>query len=185
MPRSDATGQFPGVRAFVGATMGEDSVILRGLDAPASAELLHSTVHGAGRVMSRTQAAGRMGTRAECNDRNCTFWVSWAQYRHDRERAGITAAKAPFTLCPDHPDGTMLKRRGRVKEGRIDFDAVQAELSGRGIELRGGAADEAPDAYKRLDTVLAAHADTIEVLHRLRPIGVAMAPSDTVDPFKD
>jgi tRNA-splicing ligase RtcB len=79
----------------------------------------------------------------------------------------------------------MTKRRGRVKEGSIDFAAVQGELAGRGIELRGGAADEAPAAYKRLDHVLAAHADSVEVLHRLTPIGVAMAPADTVDPYKD
>ena len=33
--------------------------------------------------------------------------------------------------------------------------------------------------------VLAEHAGTIEVLHKLRPIGVAMAASDTFDPYKD
>jgi tRNA-splicing ligase RtcB (3'-phosphate/5'-hydroxy nucleic acid ligase) len=53
------------------------------------------------------------------------------------------------------------------------------------VELRGGAADEAPGAYKRLDHVLAAHGDTIEILHRLTPIGVAMAAPDTFDPYKD
>lgn len=65
--------------------------------------------------------------------------------------------------------------------------AVQAALASDGIELRGGAADEAPLAYKRLDEVLAAHADAdaVEILHRLVPIGVAMAPADTVDPYKD
>jgi tRNA-splicing ligase RtcB len=78
------------------------------------------------------------------------------------------------------------RRRGKVvKPGLIDYAAVQRELTGRGIELRGGAADEAPDAYKRLDAVLAAHGDTVEVLHRLTPIGVAMAGADTFDPYKD
>jgi tRNA-splicing ligase RtcB len=155
--RKGCTPAFPGQEGFVGATMGEDSVVLRGReDSAAGASLLFSTVHGAGRVMSRTQAAGRMGTRAECNDRNCRFWVSWGQYRHERERAGITSAKAPFTLCPEHPDGAMLKRRGRVKEGLIDFDAVQTALVGRGIELRGGAADEAPDASRGLRPLTAA-----------------------------
>ena len=51
--------------------------------------------------------------------------------------------------------------------------------------MRGGAADEAPGAYKRLDAVLAAHGDTIEVVHRLTPLGVAMAAADTFDPYKD
>lgn len=182
--RKGCTPAFPGQEGFVGASMGEDSVILRGTDSADGAALLHSTVHGAGRVMSRTQAAGRMGNRAECTDRNCTFWVSWGQYRHERERRGLDQ-NAPFTLCPEHPDGKMAKRRGRIKEGRIDFAAVQAELTGLGIELRGGAADEAPAAYKRLDEVLAAQGPSVEVLHRLTPIGVAMAAADTVDPFKD
>lgn len=79
----------------------------------------------------------------------------------------------------------MRKRRGRVKDGLIYFDDVQRTLATAGIELRGGAADEAPAAYKRLDAVLAAHGETIEILHRLTPIGVAMAGADTFDPYKD
>jgi tRNA-splicing ligase RtcB len=33
--------------------------------------------------------------------------------------------------------------------------------------------------------VLAAHGDTISVLHILRPIGVAMAGADVADPYRD
>ncbi|HEX6021517.1 MAG TPA: RtcB family protein, partial [Solirubrobacter sp.] len=62
---------------------------------------------------------------------------------------------------------------------------VREELKAKGIVLRGGAADEAPAAYKRLDEVLAAHGDTIEIVHRLQPLGVAMAGPDTFDPYKD
>ena len=69
--------------------------------------------------------------------------------------------------------------------GLIDFAQVRQELTESGIELRGGAADEAPGAYKRLDAVLAAHGDTIEIVHRLEPLGVAMAGADTFDPYKD
>jgi tRNA-splicing ligase RtcB len=135
--RKGCTPAFPGQEGFVGATMGEPSVILRGTDAPAGREMLYSTVHGAGRVMSRTRAAGK-------------------------------------------------RRRGKqIKPGEIDFAAVREELAGAGIELRGGAADEAPRAYKRLADVLAAHGDTIEVLHHLAPIGVAMAGAGTFDPYKD
>jgi len=135
--RKGCTPAFPGQEGFVGATMGEPSVILRGSDSDASRDLLYSTVHGAGRVMSRTQAAGK-------------------------------------------------RRKGKVvKPGLIDFAAVKNELTAKGIELRGGAADEAPGAYKRLDQVLAAHGDTIEIVHRLTPLGVAMAGADTFDPYKD
>jgi tRNA-splicing ligase RtcB (3'-phosphate/5'-hydroxy nucleic acid ligase) len=182
--RKGCTPAFPGQEGFVGATMGEPSVILRGTDAPDAAELMYSTVHGAGRVMSRTQAAGKMGTRMECGDRDCAFWVSPGQLRHEREQRGLTD-NAPLNLCPEHPGARMIRRRGRIREGAVDFRAVQSHLRGAGIELRGGAADEAPAAYKRLDEVLAAHGDTIEVLHTLTPIGVAMAAADTFDPYKD
>src|SRR3954454_19231608 len=75
--RKGCTPAFPGQAGFVGATMAEPSVILRGTDSDAGRDLLYSTVHGAGRVMSRTQAAGRMGTRAECGVRDCGFWMPW------------------------------------------------------------------------------------------------------------
>ena len=169
--RKGCTPAFPGQQGFVGSTMGEESVILEGTDEAKSA--LFSTVHGAGRVMSRTEAAGKTRRRKvwECNDRDCS-------YSHtDRNQFA----------CPDHPAAQPVKNwLTEIKRpGKIDFPTVQAELAAKGIELRGGAADEAPAAYKRLDEVLAAHGDTIRVLHRLRPIGVAMASRDTYDPFKD
>jgi tRNA-splicing ligase RtcB len=73
----------------------------------------------------------------------------------------------------------------RLSPGVIDWDAARADLVAAGVELRGAGADEAPGAYKRLDAVLAHHADSIRILHRLTPIGVAMAGADTFDPYKD
>src|SRR2546429_681307 len=52
-------------------------------------------------------------------------------------------------------------------------------------EKRDGEVDEAQQAYRRLPDVLAAHAGTIRLLHTLRPLGVAMAGHDIVDPYKD
>jgi len=57
--RKGATPAFPGQRSFVGGTMGEPSVILEGLGGEESQLALNSTVHGAGRVLSRTQATGK------------------------------------------------------------------------------------------------------------------------------
>jgi tRNA-splicing ligase RtcB len=57
--RKGATPAFPGQRGFVGGTMGENSVILEGCESELSAHSLYSTVHGAGRVMSRNEAAGK------------------------------------------------------------------------------------------------------------------------------
>lgn len=66
--RKGATPAFPGQRGFVGGSMGDDAVILEGRDSAESASALYSTVHGAGRVMSRTQARGKVkgwGKRAK------------------------------------------------------------------------------------------------------------------------
>lgn len=57
--RKGATPAAPGQQGFVGGSMGDISVILEGVDSEKSRQALYSTVHGAGRVMSRTQAAGR------------------------------------------------------------------------------------------------------------------------------
>jgi tRNA-splicing ligase RtcB len=67
--RKGATPAFPGQKGFIGGSMGDDAVIVRGTSAPGSAvealqrEALFSTVHGAGRVMSRTEAAGKRNWR--------------------------------------------------------------------------------------------------------------------------
>jgi tRNA-splicing ligase RtcB len=59
--RKGATPAFRNQKGFVGGSMGDSSVILEGVDSPSSREALYSTVHGAGRVMSRTRAKGRRG----------------------------------------------------------------------------------------------------------------------------
>lgn len=57
--RKGATPAFPGQLGFVGSSMGDYSVILKGIESEKSKLSFYSTVHGAGRVMSRTQAAGK------------------------------------------------------------------------------------------------------------------------------
>jgi tRNA-splicing ligase RtcB (3'-phosphate/5'-hydroxy nucleic acid ligase) len=60
--RKGATPAFPGQRSFVGGSMGDNSVILEGAS-PGNDDqraALFSTVHGAGRVMSRTEARGKI-----------------------------------------------------------------------------------------------------------------------------
>lgn len=56
--RKGSTPAFPNQRSFIGSNMKDQSVIVRGLDTPQAKENLYSTVHGAGRVMGRRQAAG-------------------------------------------------------------------------------------------------------------------------------
>lgn len=57
--RKGATPAFPGQESFIGGSMGDNAVIVEGVDSEKSKASLYSTVHGAGRVMSRTQAAGK------------------------------------------------------------------------------------------------------------------------------
>ena len=170
--RKGCTPARPGQEGFVGGSMGDESVILEGVESGEAAEALYSTVHGAGRVMSRTQAAGRVRRRKRwaCSHRDCGRLFESAQHR-----------------CPAHPDARTHKVwvEEQLKPGKVDWQAVQARLRAQGIVLIGGGADEAPEVYKRLPDVLDAHAGSIRVKRRLRPLGVAMAGRDVYDPYKD
>jgi tRNA-splicing ligase RtcB (3'-phosphate/5'-hydroxy nucleic acid ligase) len=141
--RKGATPAFPGQRGFVGGSMGDNAVILEGSTAaPEQSEAaLWSTVHGAGRVMSRTEARGKK--------------KGWGP------KARI------------------------VSPGKVSWEMVNEWLGPRGIILRGGGLDEAPQAYRRLPDVLAAQGDTVKVLHTLQPIIVVMAGENEYDPYKD
>jgi tRNA-splicing ligase RtcB len=57
--RKGATPAFPGQRGFVGGSMGDDAVIVEGVDSPESRAALYSTVHGAGRLFGRNEAKRR------------------------------------------------------------------------------------------------------------------------------
>ena len=138
--RKGATPAFPGQKGFVGGSMGDDAVIIEGVDSPTSREALFSTVHGAGRIMSRTAAKGK-----------------FAKVGGKRIRT----------------------------EGLVRHDDMMKWIAEKQVVLRGGDLDEAPQAYRRLPDVLAAHAGTIRILHTLTPLGVAMAGKDIVDPYKD
>lgn len=131
--RKGATPAWPGQRGFIGGSMAEEAVLVEGVESEASTSTLHSTVHGAGRVMSRSAAKGR--------------------WKYDK-KAGKLVCKRPGLVSPE---------------------MMMGEVERAGVELRGGGLDEAPQAYKRLDEVLAQHADSIRITHRLTPIGVAMA----------
>ena len=87
-----------------------------------------------------------------------------------------TAAKGRF----EKVNGKRVRREGLVRH-----DDMKKWIAEKGVVLRGGDVDEAPQAYRRLPEVLAAHEGTIRILHTLRPLGVAMAGKDIVDPYKD
>lgn len=139
--RKGATPAFPEQLGFVGGTMGEPSVILQGVSSYEATYAMNSTVHGAGRVLSRTQAAGKS---------------KW--------KKGV---------------------KTQVSEGCISQDMMDEWIAEANVVLRGAGVDESPHCYKRLNEVLEAQGETIEVNSVLTPIGVAMAGADIFDPFKD
>lgn len=139
--RKGATPAAPGQRGFVGGSMGENSVILEGVAHESGEASFLSTVHGAGRVMSRTAAAGK--------------FLGWGSKRH------------------------------QVSRGAISQAMMNEWVARAGVTLRGAGTDESPHCYKRLADVLAAHGDTVRILHTLTPVGVAMAGAGELDPYKD
>jgi tRNA-splicing ligase RtcB len=180
--RKGCTPARPGQEGFVGGSMGDESVILEGVESAENKQALFSTVHGAGRVMSRSQAAGRMRRRKRyaCRSRDCDRVF-------DIDGVSSNAGVPKKGVCPDHPEAGLMKVwvEEQVKPGVVDWPAVQARLREQGIVVLGGGADEAPEVYKRLPDVLAAHGDSIRVKHTLRPLGVAMAGRNVHDPYQD
>jgi tRNA-splicing ligase RtcB (3'-phosphate/5'-hydroxy nucleic acid ligase) len=57
--RKGATPAFPSQRGFVGGSMGDDAVIIEGVDSEQSKASFYSTVHGAGRLFGRKEAKRR------------------------------------------------------------------------------------------------------------------------------
>ena len=133
-------------RSFIGGTMAEPSVIAGypnsdEVDDDIQVELdasMNSTVHGAGRLVGRSQAKGKWN-----------------------------------------------KKTGEWKrEPKITKESMTDWVNKANVVLRGGDVDEAPQAYKRLSTVLANHAST-KIEELLTPVGVCMAGPETYDPYKD
>jgi len=131
--RKGATPAFPGQKGFIGGSMGDNAVIVEGSSDPKVKLLqrhaMFSTVHGAGRVMSRNEARGKIN-----------------------RRTGV------------------IKKPGKVSQ-----EMMETWLKDNDVILRGGGLDESPHAYRRLPDVLEAQGDTINILHTLRPVIVAMA----------
>lgn len=83
--RKGATPAFPGQRGFVGGSMGDDAVIIEGVESEEAKASLYSTVHGAGRMFGRREAKRRF-TRPEMD--------AWLQGR------GVTLVGADLDESP-------------------------------------------------------------------------------------
>jgi len=170
--------------AFIGGSMGDISVIVRGRTA--GGEMLRwtrtedvgalgSAPHGAGRIMSRTKAAGKLRKMWVCPNRNCGKF---------EERAVANTPASAGSRCPDCNIVLRKVRKRDTSDAAIDWTATRQDLKDRGIIVLGAGADEAPGVYKPLAEVIEAHPN-IEILHTLRPLGVVMAGADEFDPYAD
>ncbi len=105
--RKGATPAFPGQKGFVGGTMGETSVILEGVENEAAKHSLYSTVHGAGRVMGRMEAKGKIDRKTGAVLRPGK--VSQEMMREWVDRAGVELRGAGLDESPH-----CYKRLGEV-----------------------------------------------------------------------
>jgi tRNA-splicing ligase RtcB len=115
--RKGCTPARPGERVFIGASAGDDALIVEGVDGEQNTALLATTLSGGGRAMSRSVAKRHKFAHAQM--------AAWFMERDIVRRAG-------------HPN-------------------------------------EGPLVHRRLPEVVAAHADSVRVLHTLRPFAISMA----------
>jgi tRNA-splicing ligase RtcB len=112
--RKGATPAFPGQRGFVGGSMGDDAVILEGVDSEASADSLYSTVHGAGRLFGRMDCKGKRNKAGEWT-REPRFtreqMDAWIAERGVQVRGGdVDESPMAYRRLPDvlkHHEGTV------------------------------------------------------------------------------
>jgi len=120
--RKGATPAFPGQRGFIGGSMGEDAVIIEGVESDVSKTALYSTVHGAGRTMGRNEAKWTIKPE-EMND--------WLQQKGVTLRGGgLDESPQAYKRLPEvlnHHGGTIkilhtLTPVGVAMAGPHEFD---------------------------------------------------------------
>jgi tRNA-splicing ligase RtcB len=136
--RKGATPAFPGQRGFVGGTMAENAVIIEGVSNELSKFTLSSTIHGAGRVMGRMEAAGKRncktGEIVRAGKVTNAMMASWIT------QSGIELRGAGLDESPD-----CYKRLPAVLEAMGPTIRVLHTLTPLGVAMAG--ADEF-DPYK-------------------------------------
>jgi tRNA-splicing ligase RtcB len=120
--RKGATPAFPNQRGFVGGSMGDDAVIVHGVENDRAAKGLYSTVHGAGRLFGRKEAKRRFSNEE---------WHKWLTARNvtihggDLDESPMAYRRLPSVL--GHHYGTIEIERtlhpfAVAMAGRGEFD---------------------------------------------------------------
>lgn len=131
--RKGATPAFPGQRGFVGGSMGENAVIIEGVDHEDAKHTLYSTVHGAGRVMSRRAAIGdkKKGIQGRVTQHAMDRWI---------EDAGVVLRGGGVDEAPQ-----AYKRLSEVLEYHGNTIRVLHNLKPIGVAMAG---PNVKDPYK-------------------------------------
>ena len=128
--RKGATPAFPGQTGFVGGTMGEKSVILEGVENESAKHSLYSTVHGAGRVMGRMEAKGKVDRKTGEVIRPGK--VSQEMMREWVDRAGVELRGAGLDESPH-----CYKRLDEVLAEHGDSIRILHTLTPVGVAMAG------------------------------------------------
>lgn len=168
--RKGATPAQPGQRGFIGGSMGGICVIVEGKDSEDSVKAMYSTVHGAGRVLSRN-AAIKGKHQWVCDNED-----------HFVPVVILPTGNVPKDLKCPHCGRPLMKV---FTTQPVNFEQVRAELGARGIIIRGAGPDESPQCYRDLQDVLREHQNTINVQTTMQPRIVVMAGKHVKDPYKD
>lgn len=131
--RKGATPLFNGQQAFVGGSMGDISVIIEGVnngeDDNDNSLSLNSTIHGAGRVMSRTQAAGKMNHKTHERSGGAVTKEAMMEWV---ERVGVTLRGADTDESPQ-----AYKRLPEVLRQQGDSIKIMHTLTPIGVAMAG------------------------------------------------
>ena len=142
--RKGCTPAFPGQMGFIGANMEDTSVIVEGKDSDLSRKGLFSTVHGAGRVMSRRQAAGKTKWKKDRSGRKRPTIVSKGKVDFDavkeRLKSKVELRGAGADEAPE-----WYKDLKEVLGYQGETIEVLHHLHPRGVAMAG---DETFDPYK-------------------------------------
>lgn len=128
--RKGSTPAFPDQFGFVGGSMGDDCVILKGKRNPESRLAMYSTVHGAGRVMSRTDARGKVHRKSGAVIREPMVdrkeWHKWL------EDYGVTVLGSDLDESPQ-----AYRRLNEVLEYHKNTIEVTCKLKPFGVVMAG------------------------------------------------
>jgi tRNA-splicing ligase RtcB (3'-phosphate/5'-hydroxy nucleic acid ligase) len=128
--RKGATPAFPGQKGFIGGSMAEEAVIIEGVENENARYSLYSTVHGAGRVMGRVEAKGKINRKT--GEVKRVGRVSQGMLDGWVERGGIELRGAGLDESPD-----CYKRLPTVLAACEDSIKILHHLTPVGVAMAG------------------------------------------------